>query len=296
MLGVCGDKNDVGMLEDMIRSTDRKQKRGLDALIGCYLTLKGSEGMPLIEEQFLKNRKSEYADTYAAIMALRFHGTEADIIPRKRILAAMSYMLDRPQLADLVIPDLARWEDWSHIDRLVKLFKDADEETSWVRVPVVNYLRQCPLPIAEKQIKALEKIDPAAVRRANTFFPFGAGAAPGPGATSEGRKTSASDTSVSDESTSTVPTVDATTTQTSVDLPGVDEETEVVESSKTSNLVASTDAESTDNARSDHAASNIPTRQVADNSNLWTTVGVPLLVAAGILLLQWRILAGPSNV
>ena len=296
MLGVCGDKNDVGMLEDMIRSTDRKQKRGLDALIGCYLTLKGSEGLPLIEEQFLKNRKSEYADTYAAIMALRFHGTEADIIPRKRILAAMSYMLDRPQLADLVIPDLARWEDWSHIDRLVKLFKDADEETSWVRVPVVNYLRQCPLPIAEKQIKALEKIDPAAVRRANTFFPFGAGAAPGPGATSEGRKTSASDTSVSDDSTSTVPTVDATTTQTSVDVPGVDEEAEVVESLKTSNLVASTDAESTDNARSDHAASNIPTRQVADNSNLWTTVGVPLLVAAGILLLQWRILAGPSNV
>ena len=160
----------------------------------------------------------------------------------------------------------------------------------------MNYLRQCPLPIAEKQIKALEKIDPAAVRRANTFFPFGAGAAPGPGATSEGRKTSASDTSVSDDSTSTVPTVDATTTQTSVGLPGVDEEAEVVESSKTSNLVASIDAESTDNARSDHAASNIPTRQVADNSNLWTTVGVPLLVAAGILLLQWRILAGPSNV
>ena len=93
-----------------------------------------------------------------------------------------------------------------------------------------------------------------------------------------------------------MPTVDATTTQTSVDLPGVDEEAEVVESSKTSNLVASIDAESTDNARSDHAASNIPTRQVADNSNLWTTVGVPLLVAAGILLLQWRILAGPSNV
>ena len=297
MLGVCGDKNDVGMLEDMIRSTDRKQKRGLDALIGCYLTLKGSEGLPLIEEQFLKNRKSEYADTYAAIMALRFHGTEADIIPRKRILVAMSYMLDRPQLADLVIPDLARWEDWSHVDRLVKLFKDADEETSWVRVPVVNYLRHCPLPIAEKQIKALEKIDPAAVRRANTFFPFGAaGGVPGPGATSEGRKTSASDTSVSDESTSTVPTVDATTTQTSVDLSGVVEEVEVVESPEISNLVASTGTKATDNALSDQAGTGVPAQQVTDNSNLWTTVGVPLLVAAGILLLQWRILAGPSNV
>ena len=33
-------------------------------------------------------------------------------------------MLDRPQLADLVIPDLARWEDWSVMDRLVELFKN----------------------------------------------------------------------------------------------------------------------------------------------------------------------------
>ena len=128
-------------------------------------------------------------------------------------------------------------------------------------------------------------------------MPFGAaGGVPGPGATSEGRKTSASDTSVSDESTSTVPTVDATTTQTSVDLSGVVEEAEVVESPEISNLVASTGTKATDNALSDQAGTGVPAQQVTDNSNLWTTVGVPLLVAAGILLLQWRILAGPSNV
>src|SRR6185295_6351763 len=63
------------------------------------------------------------------------------------------------------------------MDRLVKLFKDADEESSWVRVPVINYLRACPLPKAKEQIEELAKIDPDAVKRANTLFPFG-GAAP----------------------------------------------------------------------------------------------------------------------
>ena len=61
-------------------------------------------------------------------------------------------MLERPQLADLVIPDLARWEDWSVMDRLVDLFKNANDDSNWVRVPVINYLRACPLPAAKERI------------------------------------------------------------------------------------------------------------------------------------------------
>jgi hypothetical protein len=176
MLGVCGSKDDVPMLENMLQSDDRKVKAGLDALIACYLTLKGPSGMELVEDLYLKNAKAEYADTYAAIMAIRFHGSEADVIPRERLKASLRHMLDRPQLADLVIPDLARWEDWEVMDKMVQLFKTADENNSWVRVPVINYLRACPKPEAKKHIEELEKIDPAAVKRAKTFFPFDGGA------------------------------------------------------------------------------------------------------------------------
>jgi hypothetical protein len=173
LLSVCGGSEDVAMLERMLRSENRRVRAGLDAMIGCYLTLAGPAGMQLVEELFLKNERAEYADTYAAIMALRFHGTETDVIPRDRILEGLRHVLDRIQLADLVIPDLARWEDWSQMQRLVKLFKEADEKSSWVRVPVINYLRACPKPEAAQYIKQLEQIDPDAVRRANAFFPFG---------------------------------------------------------------------------------------------------------------------------
>ncbi len=173
MLGVCGKPEDLAMLEEMLASSDRKQKAGLDALIGCYLTLKGAAGMDLIEGLFIINENAEYADTYAAIMALRFHGTEGGVIAQERILHGFRLMLERPKLADLVIPDLARWEDWESLPRLVTLFKEADEKTSWVRVPVINYLRACPLPEAEEALKELEKIDPVAFRRATTFFPLG---------------------------------------------------------------------------------------------------------------------------
>ena len=170
MLGVCGDEKDLPILEKMMRSTQKSSRSGLDALIACYLTLAGERGLPLIDELFLANQKAAYADTYAAIMAIRFHGTEGDTIARSALVESLHHVLDRKDLADLVIPDLARWSDWSQVERLTDLFINADPDNNWVRVPVVNYLRACPLPEAKEALKKLEEVDPESVRRANTFF------------------------------------------------------------------------------------------------------------------------------
>ncbi|TWT75306.1 hypothetical protein [Allorhodopirellula solitaria] len=170
MLGVCGTTEDLPMLEEMLKSTQKTARTGMDALIACYLTLAGESGLELINEQFLLNKQASYADTYAAIMAIRFHGTEGGVIARSALVESLHHILDRDDLADLVIPDLARWEDWSQVEKLKDLFLNADPENNWVRVPVVNYLRACPKPEAAEALEELEKADPASVRRANTFF------------------------------------------------------------------------------------------------------------------------------
>lgn len=180
MLGICGTPEDAEEFEDMIESADPEKRAGLDALIAAYLMLKGEDGLKLIDEQFLANRKASYPDVYSAVMALRFHGTEVEVLPKEEILKSMRHLLEAPDLADLVIPDLARWGDWSQIDRLTELFKNANDDNSWVRVPVVNYLRACPLPEAKTKLEELERIDPKAVKRAATFFPIPAPSAPKP--------------------------------------------------------------------------------------------------------------------
>jgi len=172
MLGVCGNEEDVKMLEGFIRSGDRKQQAGLDALVACYLTLHGAKGVDLIEETFLANKEADYVDTLAAVSALRFHGTDENLIPQERIVAAIRHLLDRPKMADMIIPDLARWEDWTVVERLVQMFKDADDETNWLRVPVITYLRACPKPEAKQYIEELRELDPDAVRRADFFLDF----------------------------------------------------------------------------------------------------------------------------
>ena len=178
LLGICAEKSDALFLETLLKSQDDSERSGLDALVACYLTIVGEAGLPLVEELFLKNSKASYPDTFASVMALRFHGTEGGVIDRQKIVASMRWMLERPDFADLVIPDLARWEDWTQIERLTKLFVEADDSSSWVRVPVVNYLRACPLPEAKAALAELEKVDPKAVKRAATFFPIPQPAAP----------------------------------------------------------------------------------------------------------------------
>jgi hypothetical protein len=188
MLGACGTPRDAERIGQILANENldpekAESRNGLDALIACYVTLRGPEGLDLVDRLFLdrKGREIPFTETYAAVMALRFLGEESDKVPRERVLASLRLLLQEPKLADLVIADLARWQDWSVIDRLVELFEQAEADNIFVREPIVNYLRACPLPQAAEAIKKLEQIDPEAVRRAATLAAFaGAAAAPAP--------------------------------------------------------------------------------------------------------------------
>jgi hypothetical protein len=266
MLGACGSKQDLPLLEEMLKSDQRQYKSGLDALIACYLTIKGPDGMPLIEDLFLKNQKSEYPDTYAAIMALRFHGQESDVIPQKRIVLALRCILERPAIADLVIPDLARWEDWESLDKLVELFRNADEKSIFVRPPVVMFVRACPLPEAKEKMKELEKIDPAAVKRANTFFPFGPPKPP-------------ADAKTSSEVDMPRPT-----------LVGKEPLSGPIAQAVTDKPAGASKRGASANAGAAPAAAVREKPPIAPNR--WVLLGVTALSAVGLLVVQWTLLAG----
>ena len=192
MLGVCGSPSDADRIAKILADTDLPEEQaevrsGLDALIACYVTLRGPEGLDLVDRLFLDRTAADgtqrdvpFAETYAAVMALRFLGEESDIVPRPRVLQSLRILLAEPKLADLVIADLARWQDWSVIDALVELFKNAQADNIFVREPVVNYLKACPLPEAAAAVVELEKIDPEAVRRAATLAGLAAVAASAP--------------------------------------------------------------------------------------------------------------------
>jgi hypothetical protein len=195
MLGVCGTQQDAEVIATILKDhtgdeINPEVRTGLDALIACYVTLRGGEGLDLVDQLFLKRgeRDVPFTETYAAVMALRFLGEESEIVDRERVLVSLRLLLAEPKLADLVIADLARWQDWSVVDELATLFAEAGTDNIFVREPVVNYLRACPLPEAAEALARCEAIDPEAVRRAATLAGFAGGfAPPGPPASAAGK-------------------------------------------------------------------------------------------------------------
>ncbi len=177
LVGGHGAALGTPLIDDLLRADERRRKQCLDALIAAFLKLRGPSGLELIDEKFLANPDAEYTQVYAAIMALRFHGQETDDIPKDRLLESVRLLLDNDEIAEQVVPDLARWGDWSVLDRLVTLFRESKDD-AWIRQPVASYLI-----VAEEQggevaaraaaaLEELEAMDPKCVKRARQYAAF----------------------------------------------------------------------------------------------------------------------------
>ncbi|MEM0926229.1 MAG: hypothetical protein AAGJ83_09365 [Planctomycetota bacterium] len=174
LLSFCGTKKDLHLVEQAIqrRSKDPTFDPGLDAAIACCLCLGGEDELHRIEREYLSNCNASYTDTFAAVGAIRVHGTDLDVVKRERLAESFRLLLARPALADLVIADLARWGDWSAIDRVVQLFETESENQRLVQSACVMYLKTCPLPKSQVALEKVRAMEPEVVKAAESSLLF----------------------------------------------------------------------------------------------------------------------------
>ncbi len=173
-LSQCGKASDANLFHEVCRKSkdDPTFEVGMDAAISCFITLGGEQALARVERDYLANPEADYLDSFAAINAIRVQGTDLKIISRERLAQSLRHVLSRPSLADLVIPDLARWEDWGAMDTIVQLFGRLTEEHRLVKQATVLYLKRCPLPAAAKALERFRTSDPDAVRSAESSMLF----------------------------------------------------------------------------------------------------------------------------
>ncbi|HUG90387.1 MAG TPA: hypothetical protein VML55_06120, partial [Planctomycetaceae bacterium] len=105
-----------------------------------------------------------------------------------RLRQSLRLMLDRREVVDLVITDLARWKDWSVQDRLIEIYSADDFEDNGfhrsVKQAIIRYFLACTKDApagadanvpehaltARKHLATLRKKDPELVRQAERFF------------------------------------------------------------------------------------------------------------------------------
>ena len=203
MLGVCGDEEDIALMEGEIFRPTEDFRIGVEGMISGYLLLTQESGLDRIDQLKLRTKILNNADgqpvldkdgvtrplpfieTYRAMQALRFmwkYGDER--ISRERLRQSMRLLLDRPELADIVIAQLARWQDWSVQDRVMKLYGAEEYDIPSIKRAIVRYLLVCSkFEPADKNAKVLQHVqdakqnldrlreeDPKMVEQAELFF------------------------------------------------------------------------------------------------------------------------------
>lgn len=186
MLGLCGEPADKKLMEAKITEQTDDFRLGIDGVMGGYLLLSGVEGLELIEARKLKDRTIPFSETYAAMQALRFlwsDGAKDDEsqFTRDRLRQSMRLLLDRTELTDLVIADLARWSDWTQIERIYSLYDAEGFQIPSIKRAIVRFLlaatrvkdnqpTDAQKALAEKYLAELNEKDPKTVKAAERFF------------------------------------------------------------------------------------------------------------------------------
>lgn len=164
LLGLCGNDDDAKMMEKKIDEQVQDFRLGIDGLISGYLLLTGEKGMETIDKSKLRDKKAPFSETYAAMQALRFMWTYGNgRISKERLRQSMRELLDRPELADLVVADLARWEDWSVQDRLMKLYGQGEYSIPSIKRAIVRYLLTA-AKVQPPKVDENKKDDPTATK------------------------------------------------------------------------------------------------------------------------------------
>lgn len=195
MLGLCGNDDDAKMMAAKIMEGKEDFRLGIDGVMGGYLLLTGEKGLALLDEKKLRDKKAPFSETYAAMQALRFMWQYGDNrIDHDRLRQSMRILLERPELADLVIADLARMKDWSVQSQLMELYEAEAYNIPSIKRAIVRFTlaaikdtgakkeeggsaaAEAIEPLPEHVVKAqacldeLEKRDPKTVHEAKRFF------------------------------------------------------------------------------------------------------------------------------
>jgi hypothetical protein len=190
LMGLSGNAADAKAAKAKILDDSQGEFRlGIDGLISGYLLMTGAKGLDVIDEHKIKNRDIAFSETYAALQALRFMWRYGDgRIEKARLRQSMRHFLERPELTDIVIADLARWKDWGIQDKLMNLYGKDEFDIPGIKRAIVRYMLVCaeseskngadgkPVELPKHVTKArlylenLRKRDPKTVASAERFF------------------------------------------------------------------------------------------------------------------------------
>ena len=187
LLGLCGTDADADVLRNKVFVGTDEYRIGVDGLMSGLLLLTGEAGLKELEDAKLRPRYMPgpdgkpltdadgepipvpYSEVYAAMQAVRFMWTYGgERIPKDRLKQALRLQLNHPDLAEVVIADLSRWQDWAAMDRIAGLYDEEAYDVPAVKRAIIQYLLEAERDVPEDAADDAE--EPAHVTAAKTHL------------------------------------------------------------------------------------------------------------------------------
>ncbi len=175
LLGHCGKSNPEPYAQLLLSLLDDPKKRvlsGVDGILTGYVLLKPKEGWQHVVD-LVKDPSRPFATRYAGLRAARFFWDyRTDVIPRAKIIDAVTLLLSQSDIADLAVEDLRKWEAWGEADKVLSLPKSEAFNLPIVRRAVIRYAlaAQDKVPAAKAFVAAERKRDAALVADAEELL------------------------------------------------------------------------------------------------------------------------------
>ena len=145
LLGHCGKgETHAKVLRTFIDDPKVKQATGLDGLLAGYVLLDPKEGMSYVGG-LIQQTKEDFLIRYAALRCLRFFWEyRDDVVKKADIVAAIEPLLDQPDIADLAIEDLRKWEQWDKAGKVIGLFDKPTHDVSIIQRSIIKFALAAP--------------------------------------------------------------------------------------------------------------------------------------------------------
>ena len=143
MLGHCGKDEHAALLRSLLDDPEKRVSSGLDGILAGYTLLKPKEGWQYLSG-ILKDSTKDFTLRYAALRTVRFFwDSRPDVLDRKDLLQGVCELLKQPDIADLAIEDLRKWQQWQVADKVLGLKDEASHNVPIIRRAILRYALSC---------------------------------------------------------------------------------------------------------------------------------------------------------
>ena len=145
LIGHCGKgETHAKPLRALIDDPDVRQATGLDGLLAGYVLLAPKDGLEYVAG-IIKDAKVDFLVRYAALRCVRFFWEyRDDVLQKKDVVAAILPLLDQPDIVDLAVEDLRKWEQWDLAPKVIGLFDKPTHDASIIQRSLIKYALAAP--------------------------------------------------------------------------------------------------------------------------------------------------------